>query len=97
MWVRIVESEAYRRAAENYGDARTMDEIKESFDFILSVEPEYGHRVPPFENLYVFQTTEFYPRMPAFRVIYRYDPEDDLQVVELLHIEPVNLSPDFGG
>lgn len=92
MWVRVVESEAYQRAAANYGNALIMDEVKDSFDFVLSVNPHFGDLVLGLNNIYVFQTVEFYPRMPSFRVIYKYDPEEDLQAVELLHIEPVNRS-----
>jgi hypothetical protein len=85
----VIESESYQRAAAQYGDARLMDEIKESFDYVLANDPYYGERLPGSQVLYIFRTTSFYPRAPAFRVLYRYDPEDDINVVELLSIEPV--------
>jgi hypothetical protein len=61
-----------------------MDEIRESFDYVLATNPYYGERLPGSQVLYIFRTTSFYPRAPAFRVLYRYDPEDDINTVELL-------------
>lgn len=85
----VIESESYRRSAAQYGDPRLMDEIKETFDYILGANAYYGQRVPGSRVLYVFRTSFFYPRAPSFRVLYRYDPEDDINIVELLSIEPV--------
>jgi hypothetical protein len=79
-------------AAENYGNPQLMDEIKQSFDIVLAHNPYYGDRILGFNNLYMFKTVEFYPQAPAFRILYKYDPEDDLNNVELLNIEPVNRS-----
>jgi len=90
--VGIIESESYRRSAENYGNPQLIDEIKQSFDIVLAHNPYYGERVFGFSNLYTFKTVEFYPRAPAFRVLYKYDPEDNLNNVELLDIEPINRS-----
>ncbi len=87
--VGIIESESYRRAVENYGNPQLMDEIKQSFDIVLAHNPYYGDSVLGFSNLYSFKTVEYYPRAPAFRVLYKYDPEDDLNHVELLNIEPI--------
>ena len=94
--IRVVESEAYIRIASQFGDARLMDEIKESFDLVLSTNPYYGDLVPGTRTLFVFRTSYFLPRAPSFRVLYRYDPEDDLTEVELLSIEPVNEFPFWG-
>ncbi len=88
--VGLIESESYRRAVENYANPQLMDEIKQSFDIVLAHNPYYGERVLEFSNLYSFKTVEFYPRAPAFRVLYKYDPEDDLNHVELLNIEPIH-------
>ncbi len=87
--ITVIESEAYRRAAALYGRDRMMDNVKESFDFILHNDPYYGSRLPGTEHLYTFRTKRFSPRAPSFRILYKYDPEDDLNVVELLHIEPI--------
>jgi hypothetical protein len=67
-----------------------MDEIKENFDYVLAANPTFGTPIPGMANLYVLRTTSFYPRAPSFRVLYKYDPEEDLNTVELLYIEPVN-------
>ncbi len=87
--VTVIESEAYRRAIAQYGRDQAMDKIKESFDFILHHDPEYGTRLPGTRNLYIFRTERFSPSVPSFRILYKYDPEDDLNIVELLHIEPI--------
>lgn len=94
--IRVIESESYIRTASQFGDPRLMDEIKESFDEILSVNPYYGEPVPGARTYFIFRTSSFYPRAPSFRVLYRYDPEDDLTAVELLSIEPVNEFPFWG-
>ena len=41
--VGVIESELYRRAAENYGNPQLMDEIKQSFDIArhCNLEPLY--------------------------------------------------------
>lgn len=87
--VGLYESEEYRVMKARCGDIYQMDDVQQSFDLVLSENPYYGDRVPFDHNLYILITTPFPPRVPSYRVLYRYCEEEDRFNIELLAIEPI--------
>lgn len=82
----IVESPTYGRLKEEYKDSLLIDELQRSFDLRLANDPLHGVPVPGHENTYVFTTDPYRPRVPSFRILYRYDKENP-EEIELLALE----------
>jgi hypothetical protein len=91
--VGIFEASSYGVAKEKFGDSSLMEEVECSFGITLSNNPYYGAPVPYTKELYVFRTQAFYPRVPSFRILYRYSPESDPFNVVLLSIELADDTP----
>lgn len=91
--VGIFEADSYRIAKEKFGDSLLMEDVESQFGSALSNNPYFGKCVPFTKELFVFKTQAFYPRVPSFRVLYRYSPETDPFNVELLSIELADNTP----
>lgn len=91
--VEVFEADSYRIAKERFGDSRLMDDVEGRFGILLAQNPNYGQPVPFTKELFVFKTQAFYPRVPSFRILYRYSPEIDPFNVELLSIELADDTP----
>lgn len=91
--VEIREADSYRIAKERFGDSALMEDVESKFGIALFNNPYFGQRVPFTKELFVFKTQAFYPRVPSFRVLYRYSPEIDPFNVELLSIELADDTP----
>jgi hypothetical protein len=86
---RIVESESYIRDKARIQDDRLLDEVKFAFDLHLANDPYLGTPLSYFSGLYVLETESYLPRVPSFRVLYKYD-ENNPQEIELLAIERIS-------
>jgi hypothetical protein len=91
--VGLFEADSYRIAKEMFGDSVLMEDVESQFGSALSNNPYFGQRVPYTRELFVFKTQAFYPRVPSFRVLYRYSPDIDPFNVELLSIELADDTP----
>lgn len=88
----IVETNEYAQRKEQHGsDPCLLDDIQRSFDLILANDPYLGEAVPFYPHVYVLRTTPYPPRVPSFRVLYRYDPADNPQQIELLALQPLPI------
>jgi len=91
--VGIFEAPSYGIAKEKFGDSRLMEQIESEFGMFLAKNPYYGEAIHLTKELFAFKTQAFLPRVPSFRILYRYSPEVDPFNVELLDIEPANNTP----
>ena len=93
LYVGIFESDSYRIAKENIGDSRLLEDIESQFGLPLAQNPYFGERVPLTKGLYIFKTQAFYPRVPSFRILYQYLPDNDPYNIVLLSIDIADNSP----
>jgi len=91
--VGIFEADSYRIAKEKFGDSVLIADVESQFGSTLSNHPLFGKPVPFAKELYVFKTQAFNPRVPSFRVLYRYSIEKDPFNVELLSIQLADDTP----
>ena len=92
--VGLLESDSYRIAKEKFGDSALMEEVEGEFSSKLSDNPKYGDAVPYTNELFALRTQAFYPRVPSFRVLYRYPANgNDFGNVELLSIDLADDTP----
>jgi len=85
----LIEHDEYTRTRAQY-DEDLVSDVESAFSLPLANNPYYGDIQPEFEDIYVFHTQAFRPRVPDFRVTYRYSPDTDPTTIELLAIAMVD-------
>jgi hypothetical protein len=66
------------------------DEVIRGCKYILARDPYYGEQLFPSSTLYFFHTTAYPPRVPSYRILYRYDLNKP-DLVELIAIEEIPI------
>lgn len=85
----LVETQSYLEAKTNCGWA-LVEELEEGYSIALATDPEFFDKVPSTKDLYILRTRDFGPRIPAFRILFRYIPLDNPNIVELISISSIN-------
>jgi len=88
-YLSIVKNSSYKISKKACG-WELVEGLEARFERILASNPKHFDRVPSFKVFFILKTEDIGERLPAFRVLYRYDPEVNPNIVELFYIERFN-------